>query len=946
MPTPMQFGLLGPLLVRSGGTELPVPRGHLRAILAALLLKANRDVPIEAIADTVWGESPPPSAEVTIRNHIRRLRKALGEPGRERISTRPRGYRISVADGELDLDRFAGLVASAQAAARDRSWNATVAQADQALALWRGQPLADTGSDALTLREVPRLAELRLQVLETRIEARLNLGYHSQVVADLQGLCAAHPLREHLHALLMLALRRSGRQAEALAAYQDVRRVLVEQLGADPGAELQKLHQQILTADRAELPAPALGATGGQAAEVPRQLPPAVARFTGRTAELQMLNQMLNQAGDSPGTVVISAIGGTAGVGKTALAIHWAHQVADRFPDGQLYADLRGFDPDGAPVTAAEVVRAFLDALGTPTQRIPPSPEARQGLYRSLLADRRMLIVLDNASDEQQVRPLIPATPGTLVLVTSRRQLTGLAAASSARLLSLDVLTEAEATQMLTARIGAGRAIADPGAAAEIARLCARLPLALAVTAARAHARPGFPLADLAGELRDISTRLDALDTGDPGSCVRAVFSWSCRQLTPDAARMFRLLGLHPGPDISGPAAASLAGHSRTEAGRLLAELTRAHLIAEHAPGRYAFHDLLRAYAADQAATTDSDADRHQAACRLLGHYLHTACSAMLLLSTRDPIALEPMRPGVTLESFTDRQQARAWFMAEHYVLRNAVSLAAATGFDACAWQLPWALVPFLDWQGHWHDLRDTQRIALAAAARTGDPAGQAVCLQRLGFACARLGDYDEAHTHLEACLDLYRQLGDRASEARAHQSLGWASEQQGRYADSLEHAEQAFALFEVVGHQAGQAEALNAVGFSHALLGNYHQARTLCRQALVMSRDIADRHGEALSWDSLGYTEHHLGQYAEAAACYGHAIGLYRELGDRYLEANTLTHLGDSCHASGDARRALDAWQQAHDILDDLQHPDTDQVRAKLAAAGARLPFGAARAG
>jgi transcriptional regulator with XRE-family HTH domain len=338
---------------------------------------------------------------------------------------------------------------------------------------------------------------------------------------------------------------------------------------------------------------------GGVVPQVPRQLPAAVADFTGRAAELQTLSRMLDEAGAGvPGTVVISAIGGTAGVGKTALALYWAHRAAGRFADGQLYVNLRGFDPSGAPATPAEAIRRFLDALAVPPERIPPDPEAQAGLYRSLLADRKMLVVLDNARDEQQVRPLLPASPGSLVLVTSRNQLAGLAAAERARLLTVDVLAHDESVQLLTDRLGARRAAAEPEAVDEIARLCAHLPLALTVAAARAAVRPGFPIASLAADLRDTAGRLDALDSGDPGASVRAVFSWSYQQLSAEAARMFRLLGLHPGPDISVPAAASLAAVEKPEARRLLRELARGCLIAEHIPGRYAFHDLLRAYAA------------------------------------------------------------------------------------------------------------------------------------------------------------------------------------------------------------------------------------------------------------------------------------------------------------------------------------------------------------
>jgi tetratricopeptide (TPR) repeat protein/DNA-binding XRE family transcriptional regulator len=675
----------------------------------------------------------------------------------------------------------------------------------------------------------------------------------------------------------------------------------------------------------------------GTSPPVPRQLPAAAADFTGRAGELAALTGMLEAPAGAPGTVVISAVGGTAGVGKTTLAVYWAHQVAGRFPDGQLHVNLRGFGPSGTPAEPEAAVRGFLDALGVPPERIPAQPDAQAGLYRSLLADRRMLIVLDNARDEAQVRPLLPASPASLVLVTSRNQLSGLAAADGARMLNLDVLAHDEAVQLLTSRLGAARAGAEPGAVEEIAALCACLPLALAVAAARAAARPGFPLAALAAELRDAAGRLDALDAGEPAASVRAVFSWSYDQLTTDAARMFRLLGLHPGPDISVPAAASLAATSQPQARRLLGELARAHLIAEHVPGRYAFHDLLRAYAADRAGGTDSEPDRAAAIGRVLDHYLHTASRAALVLNpARELIPLAPPSPGAVTDQPGDPRQALAWFEAEHQVLLAAVTLADHSGFDGHAWQLPWAVMPFLDNRGHWQEQAATQRTALAAATRAGDAAGQAVSGRLLAAACTALGDYDQAVGHYASSLRLYRQLGNRHGEARTRQNLAVLAEFQGRYANALGHAEQALRLYRAAGDKAGEAGMLNNVGWYHDLLGDYQQARGFCRQALALCAETGYRNAEATAWDSLGYAEHHLGNPGEAAACYQRALGIARELGDRRLEADTLTHLGDTRQAAGDLPQAREAWRQALAILDDIQHPDADKVRAKLAGADA----------
>jgi DNA-binding SARP family transcriptional activator/tetratricopeptide (TPR) repeat protein len=941
----VEICLLGPLQVRCDGVVVAVGAGKQRALLAALLLQAGRVVPADQLAELLWAPGPPPpTAPVALRNYVMRLRHALGPAGQHLIVTRAGGYVITPGGCELDLARMEQELAAARAAARSGDWQQAAGHADASLGWWRGEPLSDVDLPALTAQHVPRLTEMRLQACELRIEAGLGLGWHAEAVTELPPLIAANPVRERLYALLMLALYRCGRRGEALDAYRAAHDVLVEGIGADPGPELQALQQQILHDDPALAPPPALGgpavspgqpARAALAGQVPRQLPAAVTNFTGRAAELAALTGLLEQAGAQPaGTVVISAVGGTAGVGKTALAVHWAHQVAGRFGDGQLYVNLRGFDASGAPAAPETAIRGFLDALGVPPGQIPPGVDAQAGLYRSLLAGRRVLIVLDNARDEQQVRPLLPASPASLVLVTSRSQLGGLAAAEEARLISLDVLSHGEAVQLLTARLGTARAAAEPAAVDQIARLCAHLPLALAVAAARAAARPGFALAALAAELADAARCLDALDAGDPGSSVRAVISWSTRQLTGEAARMFRLLGLHPGPDITVPAAASMAGIPEPEARRLLQGLAHAHLIAEHVPGRYAFHDLLRAYAAEQAQHTDSDTGRREATGRVLDHYLHTAARAARLLNpAQEPVVLVPPRPGAAAGQPADHPQALAWFEAEHQVLLAAVALGARSGFDTHAWQLPWAMASFLHARGHWQERVATQRTALAAATRLGDTAAKALSSRLLAIACTQFGDHDQARYHFASSLALYQRLGNRLGEAHVHHNLTMLAERQGRYADALGHAEQALCLYQAIGDKANEADALNSVGWCHGLLGDYQQASVFCRQALTLSAETGHRRNEGYAWDSLGYAEHHLGHLAKAAACYQRALSLHRESGDRFDEADTLTHLGDTRHAAGQLTQARQAWQQALAILEDIQHPDAGQVRAKLAS-------------
>jgi DNA-binding SARP family transcriptional activator len=615
----VEFCLLGPLAVRSGDRLLSIPHGKQRTLLAALLAHAGEVIPADELAELLWEGRPPLSARATLQNYVKRLRQALGPLGQARLRTHRPGYVIDASADEVDLLRFGALCAAGHVAARQGDWNQAAARLRAALALWRGQPFTGVPSELLALTESPRLNEMRLDALETSIDAEMHLGRHVQVADELRQLVAAEPLRERPRGLLMLALYRAGRAAEALAQYRDARRTLVRDLGLEPGPRLRQLHRQILAGDPAldlaAAPRPAVSrpdraatretAAGRMSAAehgsvvVPRQLPAAVAHITGRQAESEALTQQLDQPAGASRAVTIWTIVGTAGIGKTALALHWSHRVADRFRDGQLYANLRGFGPRVTPAPPEEVIRGFLGALGVPAAELPARLEAQAALYRSLLADRSMLVLLDNARDAEQVRPLLPGSAACVVLVTSRDQLTGLVVAEGAYPVSLGLLTEADAADLLARRLGAARLSAEPEAVRELIGLCARLPLALAVVAGRASGRPGVPLTQITSELR--AARLDALATGEPATDLRAVLSWSYGCLTPPAAAMFRALGLHPGPDITPARAAALAGVDPRQARAALIELARAHLIEEHAPGRFALYGLLRAYATDLA---------------------------------------------------------------------------------------------------------------------------------------------------------------------------------------------------------------------------------------------------------------------------------------------------------------------------------------------------------
>jgi tetratricopeptide (TPR) repeat protein len=664
---------------------------------------------------------------------------------------------------------------------------------------------------------------------------------------------------------------------------------------------------------------------------VPAQLPADVPAFTGRTRQLADLDELLTAA-RAPATVVISAIDGTAGIGKTALAVHWAHRVADQFPDGQLYVNLRGFHPDGSVVDPSDALRGFLDGLQVDAHRIPTSLDAQAALYRSLLVSRRLLIVLDNARDSDQVRPLLPGSPGCLVVITSRNLLTGLQATHGAHPLTLDLLTESQARELLTQRLGATRIEAEPAAVDELISACARLPLALAIAAARAQ-QTGFALATLAAELRDARHRLDALDTGDPTSQIRTVFSWSTTTLTSAAARLFRLLGLHPGADIDVLAAASLAGQPVPETRRLLAELTRGNLLTEHLPGRYLFHDLLRAYATEQTHALDTDRERHDATTRLLDHYLHTAHAAARLFDPpKDVIDLIPAQPGVSPHRFTDDQQALDWFATERTVLIAAIEHAEAAGYDTHTWQLAWSMWTFLYRQGHHQDCAVAGRAAVAAAGRLADPEVQLRAHRILAHAYTHLDRFADAESQLQTVLDLATAAGDLVGQGHAQRGLILLWNRRGDPRRALQHARQAVDLFQRAGHIGGQARALNSVGEFRLMLGEHEQALIVCKQALALQQDIGDAAGQAGTWENIGYAHHHRGDYAEAITCYRHALTLYREVGDRYYEPDTLIKLGETHHAVGDLGAARDAWQQALTILDYLGRPEAGEVRAKLA--------------
>jgi tetratricopeptide (TPR) repeat protein len=670
----------------------------------------------------------------------------------------------------------------------------------------------------------------------------------------------------------------------------------------------------------------------------PAQLPRDIVGFAGRRADLARLDAVAARVtAESTGTV-ICGIWGTAGVGKTTLAVHWAHRARAAFPDGQLYVDLRGFDPAGVPTDPAEAVRGFLDALGVPAQRLPATADARAALYRSLLADRRMLILLDNARDADQVRPLLPAAPRSLVLVTSRNRLAGLVATDGAQPLPLDLLTAGDARELLTLRVGAGRVAAEPAAADRLVDRAARLPLALAIVAARALTEVDRPLAALAAELRDDPAALGPLEPGDAASDLRRVFSWSYRTLSPPAARLFRLLGLHPGPRFSLPAAASLCGVPVEAVRPLLDELVGAHLVTPTAAGRYGLHDLLRAYAADLAGTEEAAADRRSALRRLLDHYLGTALSAAeQLMPSLRPVEAPTPAAGATVAEVSDPRAAMVWFTAERPTLTALVRLAGDAGLAEHVWMLASSLREFLDRKGWTDDQAAVQAAGLAAARQLGDLAAQANAHRNLVRVQVGAGRDDLAARHADEALRLFEALDEPVGQAMAHLSLGMLAQHQGDLPAALRHHRRALSLFSRVRHRAGRATALNNVAMNLVSLGEPAEALASAQEALTLVRGRGETWSEAAIRDSLAGVHLALGQPGAAVDHARRCLDLLRAVEDPFHTSLALRRLADAYAALGDEAAAGAALLEAARVLDELAQPDAAQGLARVTSLGHR---------
>jgi DNA-binding SARP family transcriptional activator len=992
-PAP-RFTVLGPVRAWRGGTELPLGGPQQRALLAVLLLNRGRAMPMEALVDALWGDEPPSRAVGTIRTYASRLRRVLesDRSAPEILVSTGRGYALRTAPGAVDAEMFEAKAAEA-GRARDAG-DASLARAllAEALDLWQGAALPGLPGPYLRTWRA-RLAERRLAVLQARLETDLDLGRHAELVGELAVLSAEHPLREPLRALLMTALYRCGRQAEALECYSDARRTLSRELGIDPGPQLRRLHGRILRNDPS-LAAPANAKTptdpaptdptpkdpvsadpvdgSGQDRPVtrPASLPADLADFTGRAEPVERLTGWLRDGGGSAPLVV--TVSGVGGVGKTALVVHVAHEVRDEFPDGQLYIDLLGTSEH--PLPPAVVLGDFLRALGVHDSSVPEGEGERAALLRSLLTARRVLIVLDNARDAEQVRPLLPGAPGCAVLMTSRARPSGL---PGARSLDLDVLTPPEAIALFTGIVG-GRAAHERRAVTDVVALCGFLPLAVRIAAARLAARPGWSIRALADRLADGRRRLAELRIGD--LAVEATFRLGYDQLDAPTARAFRLLAV---PDVSGltpPVAAALLDTTRAEAGRVLESLADLGLLDSPSPDRYRYHDLLVLFARQVPAPGGGTSERHAALRRLLRFTLATQREVLRLV--RPGTALVPAGTAGGLR-FESAAEARDWTSAELTatlaIIRQAAGEAAHGNGDGAgdggalgeASDLLVTLDPLLEDTYGWDEARPAARAVLDAAPRHGDHAAEARARYVLGrllthtsrlaearahaeravalcretgdrvlLMCALDGlshiafyqrDIREAIEHIEAALALCRELGDRAGEAERTGNLAYAHVEVGDAAKAVPAAERSRELARDAGHGAGEAYALYTLGIALRELGRLEEAEARFDDALVICRSQGLRARESYILLRTAETRLRRGRAAEARAAAERSLLIGREIGEEYQQGRALTALGRVRSELGDADGARDCWKEALELFTALEVAEADEVRRLL---------------
>jgi len=939
----MRFRLLGPLEVRDGEDWRGIGAPKWRSVLAALLINAGQIVPADVLINEVWGDAPPAKAGNLISIYVLRLRRLLGDTDSTLLVTRAPGYQLRLASGDTDAQAFETLVRDGRRAFAAGDPEQAAAELAEALALWHGSPLADVPPTTLVETEAGRLTELRLDAAELRIRAELACGSHAQVIPELRRLLSDHSLRENLWLLLMQALDGAGRHAEALDAYGQARGVLAEELGVDPGAELRQFYADLLAEDEkltreagdapgsisagtvtasSQPPQPGDEAGVLRAVPVPAQLPADVADFTGREDQVRHLCDVL--AGDGAeadsGAVRIALVAGSGGLGKTSLAVHAAHRVKGSFPDGQLYVDLLGAAPQ--PLPPPDVLARFLRDLGVDGREIPVDDDERAARYRTVLAGRRVLVVLDNARDAAQVRPLLPGTASCAVLVTTRSRMADLA---STRLVDLNVLDDDEALALFTKVVGDERAAAEPEATAELLLACAGLPLAIRICAARLNTRSGWTIGAMARRLRDEHRRLDELRAGD--MAVRASFEVSFASLPasvqPDGiapADAFRMLGLWYGPSISLPAAAALFGTPEFLAEDALEILVDAHLLESTAPGRYKFHDLLRVYASERAVADLPGPERDTDVGRLLGWYMRTADAAGAAVSPRNRYNMpldEPDHDAPPL-GFSAAHEALAWYDSERANVLAATRQAATAGRHDIAWRLPVPLFLIFDSRGAWADCIASHRVALDSAQRAGNRQGEAWVLNNLGLALGATRD-SEGISYLERSLALRHEIGDRAGEAQAAGNLADTYTRLGRPEEAIELFGRARDLNRAVGNSYGEGVAQTNLGDALLDLGRAEEAVVPLEQARITFAEIPYLDGVGYACYNLGRCYQSLGRGQQALDCLREALDSHRASGSRHRQAVTLRVLGAVQAENGQAAAARHSWTAALAIFDEL---------------------------
>jgi DNA-binding SARP family transcriptional activator len=907
----MRFEILGPLRVRAQTREAPVTAAREQVLLAMLLFNADNTVPLERLIDGLWSGEPPRNARSQLHSCVSRLRKHLTEGGLpgQVLVTDPAGYRLRADANAVDLLEFRALVVEARAAAVDQRRAEARNRYRAALALWRGPALAGIDRPAVR-RAAAGLDEERARALEECIEVELALGGAGELVSELTDLVHEYPYRESLHAALMLALYRADRQADALAAYQRIRRTLVAELGQEPAPALRELHQRILSGDQTLRSARAGDAAGPDppSPTAGHCLPRTLDDFTGRHADLAWLLETASQP--DPYAPLVLAIDGMPGVGKTSLAVRAAHLLKARFPDGQLFIDLHGHS-EHRPVEPSAALGTLLRQLGVPAAQIPAELDERAARWRAELATRRVLVVLDNAATNAQATPLLPASPGCLALVTSRRRLVDL---DGARPRSVDTLDPTDAVTLLE-RI-AGRRVADePDAAAEVAKRCGYLPLALRLAAARLAHRPRWRVQDLANRLSDPATPLTELSTGDRS--VADAFALSYGQLPPASQRMFRLLGLHPGEHFDAYTAAALAGLRLNDAQHMLDELVDAHLVQEAAANRYRLHDLLRTYATELVTSTDPDSDRHTAMGHLLDHYLHAAAAAANHLESSDSQRNfrpgEPLRPDLIAKH---HMRGTDWLEAERPILVAMVQCGAAHGRHQYTWQIARAMWRFLELRGHLDDLSMTHRLGLTAAVHLGDTHAAATMHNVLARAYARIGDLDKAIDHARRMLLERQKTGNRIDEAIARRNIAILYAQNGNHAEAVAECERALTAARLSGDPQTLATTVSNAGDLHLTLGQYDKALQLSRHGLLLAREVGDDELIAIGLGNVGRVRARLGQPEAARRLLLAALGARRRTGNRHGEAETLNDLGTVHRALGDLDEAIACHHHALTIM------------------------------